>query len=400
MIWSGAGYFVFSLFVKPLQADLGWDRSTIMASFVFWSMTVGITCIFAGKAVDRHGARRVMLAGAIITGLGFISLSLMNTPVHFYISYIVVGAGIAAMGQVPCTAVISNWFEEKRGLALGLTSAGVGLGGLILSPLIGSLIIPLLGWRVAYLSLGLITCIIVIPLTLFVIKSRPGGLNTGSGEGSDAGIREESPNREFSPASADPGRQLMSAPLWLISIAFLLSQFSLTGSLQSQVPHFEDIGLPVAVAATVLGGVGLISSFSKFFFGWLCDIIKVKYAFILAILFEAGGTFILMSIASTSHSSVLWLYILIMGMGAGSWLPVMSMFVSTHFGLAAYGTLFGVVNFALSVGVAAGPLMAGYIYDVREDYHLAFLIFMCIYLFAAISALLVHKPEHNSSPSF
>ena len=191
----------------------------------------------------------------------------------------------------------------------------------------------------------------------------------------------------------------MSAPLWLISIAFLLSQFSLTGSLQSQVPHFEDIGLPVAVAATVLGGVGLISSFSKFFFGWLCDIIKVKYAFILAILFEAGGTFILMSIASTSHSSVLWLYILIMGMGAGSWLPVMSMFVSTHFGLAAYGTLFGVVNFALSVGVAAGPLMAGYIYDVREDYHLAFLIFMCIYLFAAISALLVRKPEHSVTPS-
>ena len=400
MIWSGAGYFVFSLFVKPLQADLGWDRSTIMASFVFWSMTVGITCIFAGKAVDRYGARRVMLAGAIITGLGFISLSLMNTLVHFYISYIVVGAGIAAMGQVPCTAVISNWFEEKRGLALGLTSAGVGLGGLILSPLIGSLIIPLLGWRIAYLSLALITCFIVIPLTLFVIKSRPGGLNTGSGEGSEAGIREKSPSREFSLASAGSGRQLMSAPLWLISIAFLLSQFSLTGSLQSQVPHFEDIGLPVAVAATVLGGVGLISSFSKFFFGWLCDIIKVKYAFILAILFEAGGTFILMSIASTSHPSILWLYILIMGMGAGSWLPVMSMFVSTHFGLAAYGTLFGVVNFALSVGVAAGPLMAGYIYDVKEDYHLAFLIFMCIYLFAAISGLLVHKPEHNSSPSF
>ena len=392
MIWSGSGYFAFSLFVKPLQADLGWHRSTIMAAFMFWSMTLGIACIFAGKAVDQYGARRVMLAGAIITGLGFLSLSLMNTRAHFYISYIVVGAGTAAMGSVPCTAVISNWFEEKRGLALGLTSTGVGLGGLIISPLIGSLIIPLLGWRVAYLSLGLMTCLIVIPLTIFVIKSRPDGSNTGSGESRDAGIKEQRPSREFSPAGAGPGRPLMSAPLWLISIAFLLSQFSLTGSLQSQVPHFEDVGLPVAVAANVLGGVGLISSFSKFFFGWLCDIIKVKYAFILAVLFEAGGTFILMSIGPTSHPSLLWLYILIMGLGAGSWLPVMSMFVSTHFGLAAYGTLFGVVNFALSVGVAAGPLMAGYIYDAKENYHLAFLIFMCIYLFAAISALLVRKP--------
>ncbi|MFH1490881.1 MAG: MFS transporter, partial [Pseudomonadota bacterium] len=311
MIWSGCGYFAFSLFVKPLQADLGWSRATITAAFMFWSLTVGVACIFAGKAVDQYGARRVMLAGAVVTGLGFFCLSLMKTVAHFYTGYIIVGAGIAAMGQVPSTAVISNWFQEKRGLALGLTSMGVGLGGLIISPLFGSLVIPLFGWRTAYVCLGLMACVIVIPLALFVIKSGPADSNAGPGnepvpEGGEDGS-----------GAGKAWRQVMSAPLWLIALAFLLSQTGLTGSLQSQVPHFEDIGFSPAAAATVLGGVGLVSSFSKFFFGWLCDLIKVKYAFFIAVLLEAGGTFMLMNILPDSPFPILWLYILVMGMGAG-----------------------------------------------------------------------------------
>jgi MFS family permease len=334
-----------------------------------------------------------MFLGAVITGLGFLSLSFVNTPAHFYVSYIFVGVGLAAMGQVPSTAVITHWFLEKRGLAVGLTSMGVGIGGLIVAPLVGGFIIPSFGWRIAYLSLAFLSCVIVIPLVCFVIKPGPFVPHSDSAENGQIGIREEPlrPGSSFTEFSLK--RHLMSAPLWLMSIAFLLSQFSITGSLQSQVPHLEDIGFSVATAVTALGGVGLVSSFSKFFFGWICDFIKVKQAFLLAILFQAAGTFILMSILPTSHIALLWLYIVVIGLGGGSWLPIMSMFVSTYFDPRAYGTLFGIANFALYIGVATGPLMAGYIYDIKGAYRPAFLIFMGIYALAVLTVLPVRKSD-------
>ena len=120
-------------------------------------------------------------------------------------------------------------------------------------------------------------------------------------------------------------------------------------------------------------------------------ILADEYAFLIAILLEAGGTFILMNITPASHHAILWLYVFVMGLGAGSWLPIMSMFISTIFGLRAYGTLFGFVNFPHSLGIAAGPLVAGYIFDIKQDYHIAFLIFMVVYLFAALSSILVRR---------
>ena len=172
VIWSGLGFFAFSIFVKPLQTEFGWDRSTIMAAFMIWSITFGVSGIFAGKLVDKYRPGPVILVGSLITGLGFLCLSLIQSPLHFYLCYIINGIGIAGMGQIPSSAIVTEWFEEKRGLALGIMATGVGLGGMIITPLTGGYLIPVFGWRTAYLSLGILACAVTIPLTLFVFKSK------------------------------------------------------------------------------------------------------------------------------------------------------------------------------------------------------------------------------------
>ena len=128
-------------------------------------------------------------------------------------------------------------------------------------------------------------------------------------------------------------------------------------------------------------------------FGWLCDFIKPKYAFNLGVLFMAGGTLILMNIKPGTSTAFLWLYTLIIGIGAGSWLPTMSMLVSKNFGLAAYGSIFGATSLVFNMGVSSGPLLAGFIFDRGNGYHWAFVTFMASYAVAIPAMSAVMKPK-------
>ena len=161
-IVSGCGFFAFSLFVRPLQTDLGWGRGDIMAAFTIFYLVVGVASPFIGRVVDRYGARRVISIGALIAGIGFMSLSLVNSLWHFHVSYAIIGIGMTAIGQVPSSAIVSNWFKKRRGTAIGIMSAGIGTGGFVLAPLLGSYLIPNFGWRDSYLALAVLTSSSVI----------------------------------------------------------------------------------------------------------------------------------------------------------------------------------------------------------------------------------------------
>jgi len=395
-IWSGCGFYAFSLFVKPLQVGMGWNRGEIMIALTLWFLIAAVASPFVGRMVDRHGARKVITIGAITGGLGFISLSLMNNLWHFYIGYIVVGCGAAAAGAVPATAVVSNWFEKRRGTAIGITSIGVGGGGFVMAPIIGGYLIPHFGWRVAYLVLALLLWTIIIPLAQFVIKTKPAdkGLYPDGVESPVAGMTT---GVSF---SSDTGLTLRMAfatsTLWLIIISFWLNSLSHVSAIQSQVPHLEDIGFPVVIAAMALGGIGLASAMAKFVFGWMCDYIPAKYAVCIGLGFQLVGIILLINLGPASPPAQLWLYTVIMGFGSGSWLPTMSMLVSTSFGLAAYGAIFGVVSFAFFAGSGIGPLIAGYMHDAMNTYYWAFVLFAALYVITIPTTLAIRRPKLQS----
>jgi len=90
-VHSGCGFFAFSLFVKPLEADMGWSRGSVMAAFTAFYLLVGVASPFVGRLVDRYGVRRVIFAGAVVAGVGFVLLSMMGSLWQFYVSYSIVG---------------------------------------------------------------------------------------------------------------------------------------------------------------------------------------------------------------------------------------------------------------------------------------------------------------------
>ncbi len=398
LVFSGCGFYAFGLFVTPLETELAWTRREIMTGSTIYFLTSGALGPLIGRLVDRFGPRGVMVAGALVSGAGFMLLGQMQQLWQFYAVYPFIGAGMAAVGIVPITAVVSNWYRRRRGMAIGIMSAGLGAGGLALAPLIGGAIIPALGWRIAYpVMAGFIWAI--IPVVLLVIRTRP----------SDMGLLpdgDEEPDEGTAPGQATlppPGLSLREAiatgAFWLTALSFLAFGFSEVTILQNQVPFLEGIGFPVALAAGVLGGVGLWSTIGKFGFGWLCDRVPVKYVCAFGLALQFAGTIVLMNIGPDSSEAVLWTYAVLMGLGVGSWLPAMSMLVSSNFGMASYGVIFGMIGFVQAAGGATGPLMAGHLFDTMGTYDLVFILLAGSYVVSTLSVLAVRRPASRQVPA-
>jgi len=364
-----------------------------MVGFTIHYMLVGMASPFVGRLVDRHGARRVVFWGALTAGAGFVLLSQMNGLWQFYLGYAIAGVGLAAVGHVPASVMISNWFKKRRGMAIGIMSTGIGAGGLVMAPPLGGYIIPNFGWNGAFLALAIITCVVLIPLALFVIKTRP----------ADMGLRPdgiEAPSAAPISEASLPVTEgltlkmvLATSTFWLIVLTYLPSSFSQCGVIQHQVPHLEDLGFSPAIAATTIGGAGLGSAIGKFFFGWLCDRISAKYACIIGLCLQLLAIIIIMNIGPGSSVAMLWLYAIMIGLGMGCWLPTMAMFISTNFGLSSYGAIFGVFAFVQAFGVSIGPLVVGQMYDTMNTYHWAFILLASLYAISIPAVLAMRRPK-------
>lgn len=363
-----------------------------MLAFTIFFLLTGLAAPLAGSLVDRYGVRGVISVGAFVAGIGFASLNLMQNLWHFYIAFFFVGAGMAALGQVPASAMVSNWFVKRRGTAIGIMSTGIGAGIFVLSPLFGGYLIPNFGWRASYLALAMFTWIL-IPLALFVVRTKPADMGLYPDGIASAEYMAEAQASLSAVKGLSLKVALGTSAFWLLAVTFFINGFSSLGVNQNQVPHLQDIGFPLATAANALTALGLGSAIGKFTFGWLCDQIKAKYACAISFTLLSVGTIILMNVKPTSPLAMVWLYALILGLGAGGWLPTMSMLVNINFGLTSYGAIFGMISLVQGIGGAIGPLLVAYMYDTMNTYQRAFIICLALYAVAIPAVLAVRQPK-------
>ncbi|MFC2062956.1 MFS transporter [Chloroflexota bacterium] len=393
IIYAGFGFFSFSLFVIPLQDTFNWGRGEIMVGLTAYYLIGGIASPFVGRLLNRYGSVRIISSGAALAGLNYVLLSFTNDLWYFYLNFALIGIGLAALGPVSCTAVVSRWFKKQRGLVLGIMSTGIGVGGLALAPLIGGYLIPNFGWSVTYIVIGIFLWVLVIPTSIFLLKAKPEdrGLSLVEKKGNNIEV-----SQAFSvqlSGGLTTRTALTTSALYLVAITYLVGNFSMGGTVLTQVPYFEDLGFSAAIAASTLGVLGIGSIIGKFGFGWLCDHIQAKYAWSIGLLLHVLSVILIMNMNPSSPISLLWTYSVLEGLANGAWLPTMSMLVSTNFGMKSYGTIYGVVMLALSVGVGTGPLLSGYLYDSLGNYHWVFIIFLIMCLLALGTGLGVRKPK-------
>jgi sugar phosphate permease len=397
-LFAGAGFYSFSIFIKPLEAEFGWSRSAISLAMSIYMMVHGLAGPFVGHATETYGPRKVMSFSALLSGASFALVSLTSSLWHFYLAYTLLSLSTTGIGFIPVSSVLARWFIRRRGTAIGFAMLGISLGGLIMAPVVG-LIISQFGWRAAFVLLGLLVWLLALPVTLFVIKGSPAELGLlpdgdepEAAEATDPHARPEDPSaysnaeEEGWPFSA----ALRSRAFFWIAATFFLAPVAQMGMLQHQVPLIVEAGIAEAMAPMALGLTAGLGGLGKLSFGRISEMLPFRYAAMLCFGLQALGIFILFTAQSVA---MVWIYVAIFGFAMGGVIVLLPLVVAHFFGLAAFGVIMGTVSLILAFGNASGALISGLIYDFLGGYHYAMLAYMCLYVVATLSIFLAGRPR-------
>lgn len=369
IVGTGAiNIFAFGVFLKPVTADLGVGRGYFASGLVFNSLLTSLFCPIVGSLIDRWGTRRVMMPGILLYALTTAAYSQL-TAAPFTL-YLIVGlAGIAGAVQTPVAyaAIISQWFDRKRGVALGVAMAGVGLG-VVLIPQIAAALIAAFGWRPAYLGLGLTVFLFAfVPVALFMRE--PPHLSVGRTAGTRA-LRAVS--IALLPGVSFVDAVLRSWRFWALTLAFFLAVVAINGTLTNVIALLTDRGVPLQVATGALSAAGMALILGRILSGWCLDRFFGPHVAICFFLVPMLGIGLL---ASGAGGVVPLLGAILCGLGVGAEVDLMAFFVSRYFGLRSYGKVYGTMFAFFSFGTGLGPYIGGAVYDRFHSYGPAFVIF-------------------------
>jgi sugar phosphate permease len=391
---TGLGFYSLGVFVTPLEEEFGWSRGELSVGIALGSIVSGLLGPFVGQAVERVGARRVLAVGAVGMGVCFALLGLTWSLAYLYVMFMSMAAWRSGIMLIPVSRVVGNWFERRRGLAMGVTTTGIGFGGLVMAPL-SKVLISSVGWRSAFFILGALVIAVALPLILLVVRQHP----------ADRGLQPDGTRPMDPPPELPAGSRLRAVPApaaWsaldairtrafvLSTIAISLGFASLGAVLLHTSPFFEDRGVAPEVAGLILGLVSGMGILGKVGAGYLAD--RVAPPFVLASVFvmEAVGLTALISNESTAGVVV---FVLVFGYSMGAVVALQPLVVVHCFGLASMATIFGAMTAFSGFSSALGPIFAGFMRDALGDYTLAYLVFIGVDCFAALLVLPVRPPR-------
>ena len=400
--WQGFGVFFLSL-----QEEFDTNRAAISGAIALSQLEGGMLGPVGGYLCDRFGPRRMMTIGVSLMGIGFILLSLVSTLVMFYVVFLgVISVGMSIGVRVPALVAPANWFIRKRGLAIGISLTGSGLGGLFI-PVLG-ILIATIGWRDTAIVAGVTVWALGIPLAI-ILRTRPedyGMLPDGDrhSERPAPSRVDAAQARAASTASGTPDhlegdytlRGALRLPVfWFLAVAFGLRQFAVGAISLHVVPYLVDAGRSLEVASSILAATTVTSVVGRLGFGWLADRFPPRYIMAVSMVMVGMGALILVYVGDSWALLVLYIAVYAIGWGGGA--VTMNATRGAYFGRRAFGTISGTMDFVQMFGLVLGPIFAGVVYDVTESYTIAFTSFA---VSAAASGVLMVflRPPRRAAP--
>ncbi len=395
--WLGAGVGVpnFGQFFKPMSEELGWSRTQTTWPLAIRNVIAQLTGPIVGPLMDKYGPRYLMTVGAIIVGIGTMLMSQVHSMWQFILYFSVIGAiGNAGLSGIVTNTALAQWFVRMRGRATGISATGINFGEVVMTPL-AFFLIESMGWRSAWIVLGLLPWIVVVPTAWIWMRRAP----------EDMGLRPDGdppPQDGVARESARPGRghiateehswtpkaAFKSPALWLIMVSTTLASISVSGVVTHQIPYMTDKGFSPGIAAFVLSTYAACAIPSKLVWGFLSERVHIRYLTAASLLGSAVGLLILINADSVWK---VFLFGVVYGSTRGAWSVVTSLVWANYFGRHFLGTIRGLsqpFNVLSSVG---GPIFAAMVYDETGSYIFAFSIFVGTYVMGA-TLILLAKP--------
>jgi MFS family permease len=360
-------------FVEALQRDFGASRGSVslvfsLAGFLYFGLGV-----VSGPLADRWGARRLAVAGMALTGLGLAAASAAHSLAQVYAAYgLGVGLGVG-LAYVPALGAVQRWFARRRGFASGIAVSGIGVGTLVMPPL-AALLIQSLGWREAYLVLGVLAAVVGGGLALLIENDPRGRGLVPDGDPVPPGAPSARP------AGASIGGAIRSRRFVGLYAACLVASFGVFVPFVHLVPYALDHGVEPSLAVLLLGAIGVGSTAGRFCLGSLAD--RMGRGPALLVMFAGMALALALWVVSTGFWP-LAVFAFVYGVFYGGWVAVLPAVVMDYFGGRNVGGIIGVLYTSVAFGTLIGPSAAGFAFDASGSYTLPILASMAANILAA-----------------
>jgi len=371
-----------SILYRAVAKDFGVGLSSISLYTTIMYLVITVLLPFAGKILQRFDARFVLAIAGVLDAGAFALMGTYHTAFPFYLSGVVLGVASTFLiyGTIPL--VMNNWFKTRIGLSLGIAMAFMGIGGVIFSQVTGHLI-GSIGWRMTYVTLGIIVAVLTIPVSLLVMRAKPEdkglqpyGIETVDANAPVATVAETGVMRA----------QAKNSPAFYLVIIFT-GLLGLAATVSFHIPNFaQSIGFSATVAATGVTCVTIGQTGGKFLLGAVNDKFGVRAALITGIGGGLIGVLILLSAQSTGLAGV-YVGALLFGIGFSGSTLLPPVVIREVFGGRDYASIYTTIMSASTLGLAFGTTIFSMIYDRSGSYYLVFIVEIVIFVVVAASSL-------------
>lgn len=382
----GAGE-TYAVFLLPIGAETGWDRAALTSVYSVYMLANGLASPFVGAAFDRFGGRALYVFGLISLGGGFWLAGRMEDFWHLALTVGVLGGlGIASLGMIPGSILISRWFDRRVGTAMAIASAGLGLGTLLLAPL-AQMLIDSVGWRGGYGWLG--GCILALALPVGLL---PWGRITAGGLGGGVPAARM-PSGKMQPHGLR--RALRSRPFWALFAAFYLTAVAGYGVSLQTVAYLVEQGFQPIQAAGAFGFAGMLSIAGVLMVGAAADRFGNRVTVTASYIVTLTGIVSLALVQAYPGFAFLVGFVLFFGGSMGARGPIISTLSTSLFAGRGVGAIYGTITTGQGLGAATGTWLAGFMHDVTGGYTMGF-VTSSAFMLAAMTIFLV-VPELSTA---
>lgn len=373
---AGPVISLFGVYFTPLMKYFGWTHAQVAQTATAYALIGGLSAPLVGWLIERIRVQWVMAVGALITGVSYLIASQSGGLALMVGMFAIVGIGNQAATTLPGTFVAATWFENRRGLSIGVMLVGMSLG-MVIAPMLIEHVTLLYGWRWGMAAVGFPMMLVAVPVCLLFVRVRPAQTTRRAGAPDTANL----PGLDLGPA-------MRSASFWLIlSLEFFF--FMTFGAIYFHiVPYLIHIGFKPQTAADIYGAQAALSAVGWVASGYLADRSSPKMVMEGALFLLALSVVGLLG--ARYNIAFIGLFLAFWAATVGVSATVVPLIIAETFGLRRYGSITGIIFLVRSIGIAVSPLVTGRLVDLTGGYALPFELAFAYIAFSAISTALVY----------
>ena len=373
----GLALYGLPLYYDFMVREFGWSRTQVTSGNAISKLIIGpLFGFLAGWIIDRFGPRRIMLVGILMAGGALIGLGGMSALWMFYAFYLLNAIGYVCGGPLPNQVLLSQWFKEGRGKAMGFAYLGIGVGGALV-PWLSYWMVQWWGWRGALRGLGVLIIVLAWPMAYFVKEA--GTQNAAEGGSAKAGS-----------AGVAPLRAVFRRPAFYLLAFGSMCSIAAVGGANQHLKLFMslDAGYSQGDAARIISLVLGFSIAGRLLMGWLADRIPKKHVMLIIYLLVAAAIPLLFF---ASSGAAMGLFAAIFGIGLGGEYLIIPLMAAELFGVGVLGRVMGIIVTADGVAEAVSPMLVGYLRDVTGSYRAGFTWLIVVALVGAAAVALLPR---------